>query len=471
MILTFYSKDNPLLRRASPGRGLGALTYETKLIPALRSAATPSFKYAWWSSYLGILFLVLLGGLLCTACGPPGADVVPTFAPPPTPGLPPSATYTVSTGNVAESISARGRIVAQQEATLAFPIGGTLKAVHVSPGDRVSEGDLLAELDAPGAQKAALLAQFDLEQAERALQLKVLQTEQVSPSDLEARLLAAEIGVERARVELAYAQTAYEQALSRHWAPIEETEAHSWTLRLNQWNYQLAQAQLTQVQQEQRAEWKNQELQAEAQELELAIARTQVERARLQRDWATAQLSDTLLAAPLTGVAVSIEKRAGDQVGAYETIGVVADPSQLWIIATILEENVDRIHVGQAATIRLDVYPNQTYSGTVLQIVDQAALWQGSEAYEVTIAFDEGQVVPATIRMGADVSITGRSKGDVLLVPSDAILTIGERQYVELINEDGEGEVERVEIETGLANDEWTEVTAGLREGQVIRIP
>jgi len=443
------------------------------LIPHTKNADTKTETHSHTSRHLPslFLFLLLLAGLPCAACSPPGAGVAPTFAPPPTPGLPPGETYTVTTGDVAESIAARGRIVARQEATLAFPIGGTLKAVHVSPGDRVAEGELLAELDAPGAQKAALLAQFDLEQAERALQLKVLQTEQASPSDLDARLLAAEIGVERARVELAYAQEAYEQALTRHWAPIEETEAHSWTLRLNQWNYQLAQAQLAQVQEARRAERKNQALQAEAQELELAIARTQVERARLQRDWATAQLSDTLLAAPLTGVAVSVEKRPGDQVGAYETIGVVADPSQLWIVATILEENVDRIHVGQRATIRLDVYPNQTYSGTVLQIVDQAAIWQGGRAYEVTIAFDEGQDVPATIRMGADVSIAGRAKEDVLRAPTDAILTIGGRRYVELLDEDGEGEVTRVEIETGLANDEWTEVTAGLREEQVIRIP
>ncbi|MEA3341659.1 MAG: hypothetical protein U9R15_16975, partial [Chloroflexota bacterium] len=199
------------------------------------------------------LFIMLL-----SACSPPGAGVAPTFAPPPTPGLPPGATYTVAVGDVAESIEARGRIVARQEATLVFPIGGVLKAIHVSPGAQVTEGALLAELDAPGAQKAALQAQFDLEQAERELKLKKLQTEQASSSDLDARLLAAEIAMERTRVELAYAQEEYEQALSRHWDPLEATEAYNWTLRLNQWNYQLAQAQLEQVQQAQQAKWKNQ---------------------------------------------------------------------------------------------------------------------------------------------------------------------------------------------------------------------
>ncbi len=413
------------------------------------------------------LLLVLLLG----ACSPPGADVVPTFVPPVTPGLPAGSTYTVEYGDVAETIEMRGRVVAAHEALLMFPLGGTLKAIHVSPGDSVREGDLLAELDAPGAEQEMVKAQFNLEQALRRLEIAELELERATkPPPLDdAEVLAAQIALERAAVELRYARIEYDKALSRPWDPPEVTEAYSWTLRLNEWNYELAQANLEQVQQAQRQAQESRRIDQAVRELEVEMARNQVEQARWLALVASQKLSDTQLTAPLSGLVVSIDKRAGDQVGAYEVVGVVADPDELWVVATALEEDVERIAVGQPITVRLDAYPNEEYAGTVLQISSQSTHWQGQTAYEVTVAFDEEQDVPVVIRMGADVFITGRTQEHVLLVPTRAILTIGGRQYVELVG--AQGAVERVEIQTGISNDDRTEVVAGLQAGQKIRIP
>ncbi|RLC92786.1 MAG: hypothetical protein DRI77_12545 [Chloroflexi bacterium] len=402
--------------------------------------------------------------LLLTACSPPGAGVAPTFAPPPTAGPPPGSIYTVTYGSIAETVELRGRMAAEQEASLMFPVGGTLKAVHVSPGDQVSAGDPLAELDAPDAERAAVEARFNLELAEAQLAIAKLQLEPAAAPQpaANADLLAAQIASAQAEQELQQAQVEYQNALQRPWDPPEATEAYIWTLQLNEWNYELAQARLAQIQQAQQQTRAIQELQVE-------MAQIRVERANWLQVMASEQLSNTLLTVPFSGIVVSIDKRAGDQVGAYETIGVVADPSELWIVATVLEEDVNRVTVGQAATIRLDAYPDQVYSGTVLQVANQTATWQGQDAYKVTIAFDRGQDVPPIMRMGADVTITGRVKENVLLIPTQAILTIGGQEYVELA---GEGsEVKRVEIHTGITNDTETEVVDGLQAGQEIRIP
>jgi len=87
----------------------------------------------------------------------------------------------------------------------------------------------------------------------------------------------------------------------------------------------------------------------------------------------------------------------------------------------------------------------------------------------VTIAFDKGQDVPAIIRMGADISIAGRSKDNVLVVPARAIITIAGQKYVEVIGADGA--VERVQVQIGISNGNETEIVSGLQAGQVIRIP
>lgn len=430
--------------------------------------------------YRRLWLIVHCSLLILASCSPPGANVVPTFVLPPTYDPAPDSVYTVARGSIVETIEARGRVAAEQEARLMFPVGGTLKAIHIAPGDRVEAGMLVAELDAPDAKQNVLMARFDLRLAETQLDIAELELAQVEPpqepSALTLEKLSAQIALERTTVELRYAQIQYDDALKRHWDPIEATEAASWTLRLNEWNYQLAQARLAHVYAQERAQaqaevYARQSLSMTQaiQQLEVEMARMQVEKARFLEARASEQLSDTLLAAPLSGVVVSIEKRPGDQVGAYETIGVIADPSKLWVVATVLEQDIDRINIGQRVTIRLDIHPHKEYTGTILQIVSQATVWQGNSGYEVTVAFDQGQDAPAIMRMGADVGFVGGARQDVLLIPARAILTIGGREYVEVVAQDGD--VERVEIQTGITNGVETEVVSGLEEGQEIRIP
>jgi RND family efflux transporter MFP subunit len=294
------------------------------------------------------------------------------------------------------------------------------------------------------------------------------------PVDVE--LLSAKIALERAQAAVDRARAEYLRALDRIWEPPDVAEAYAWELHLKEQDSQLAEARLTLIQYE-RAQAHTAKLQAREsmsttlaiQELQVEMARNGVERARLRSAWASEQVSSTLLIAPLSGVIVSIEKRPGDEVGAYEAIGTIADPSELWVVATVLEEDVDRITPGRPAEVRFDLYPSRAYTGTVLQMVGHSTMWQGNGAQEVTIAFDRTQVVPAVFRMSADVNIPGRSREEVLLVPTDAILTIGGRAHVEAVTEDGD--VERIEIQTGITDGVNVEILSGLQEGQVIRMP
>jgi HlyD family secretion protein len=175
------------------------------------------------------------------------------------------------------------------------------------------------------------------------------------------------------------------------------------------------------------------------------------------------------LTAPFSGVVLSVEKRAGDQVGPYESLGMIADPSELWVVATVPEQDIDRVAVGQAAQVVLDAYLDDLYQGRILQIANQAVIWQGKKAYEVTITFDEGQEVPTSIRMGADVVIVTRAQEDVLVVPDEAIMMSGGRAYVEVVAPDGT--LRQVDVELGISNGVETEIISGVEAGQTIRLP
>jgi multidrug resistance efflux pump len=274
----------------------------------------------------------------------------------------------------------------------------------------VEEGTLLAELDAPQIKQTALTRQYDLMLAEASL--------------LKAQLRLAQAG-------------SPETAISPDMSP-EEVLA-----RISPERAML--------------------------ELDVEMARLRLERASALHVIASERLSSTQLIASFPGLIISLEKDAGDQVGAYEPFGTLADPTDLWVLATVLEENVSDIVVGQPVDIILDAFPEKTFTGSVLQVSSKPIVWQGENAYEVTITFDEGQEIPATINMGANVQVTGETREDVLIVPTRALITIGDQSYVEVVQDNGD--VERVMVETGLSNAADTEIVAGLKTGQVIRIP
>ena len=181
------------------------------------------------------------------------------------------------------------------------------------------------------------------------------------------------------------------------------------------------------------------------------------------------RLAQTQLKAPFDGVIVSVEKRAGEQLKPYEPLGAIADPSVFRVEATVLEEDILKVALGQPASVTLDAYAAQPFQATVTEIGASPVVWQGKNAYTIYLDFAQPDEAPASIRMGADVRIQVTERADVLLVPETAIARQGERSFVTKRN--GDGSLEQVEVELGVSDGQWVEVVAGLSEGQEIEIP
>lgn len=416
------------------------------------------------------LFLLILAAWALIGCRQPAADLAPTFVPPATPApAQPERTYTVARGDVRETVETRGRVTAKQEALLVFPMSGALKAVHVIPGDQVEAGERLAEIDAPNLEQQVLEREFSLALAE----LQFQQTE-----------VSAEASLSAARNSAAVAQAQYDKTMLDSQLTVEYAEQNRQACMASAKDdaaRQLCEVSLSHTRQRAEAtqDLAQAQLNAAYSELTLAssanytlsveIAALQKRRAEAMYEQAQRRLEDTVLTAPFSGIVLSIEKRAGDQVSPYESLGMIADPSELWVVATVPEQDIDRVAVGQAAQIVLDAYLDDVYHGRILQIANQAVIWQGKKAYEVTITFDEGQEVPTSIRMGADVVIITRAQEDVLVVPDEAIMMSGGRAYVEVVEPDGT--LRQVDVELGISNGAETEIISGVEAGQTIRLP
>ena len=108
-----------------------------------------------------------------------------------------------------EVVALSGDVLPRQTVRVGFRVAGMVSTIHVDEGQRVSAGEVLAELDAEDyrlqleAAKAAVARITD--QYERASRLRT--DNQISPADY----TAAETGVAEGRAKLALAQRQYDQ--------------------------------------------------------------------------------------------------------------------------------------------------------------------------------------------------------------------------------------------------------------------
>jgi RND family efflux transporter MFP subunit len=175
------------------------------------------------------LSALLLAGTGCDALG---------SAPPPTPTAAPKATpqtqratAQVKRGTIVDAIKVLGRVVSAQEADLSFRNSGRIREVYVQPGDMVSAGQVLAELDQrtlpwdlAKARNAVGAAEIRLAQArakdivdDTAIDVLAIRSAEIGVAQAQLALEKVEAGaldqdVKKAQADLASAQAALDKA-------------------------------------------------------------------------------------------------------------------------------------------------------------------------------------------------------------------------------------------------------------------
>lgn len=126
-------------------------------------------------------------------------------------------TVTVRRGRLEQTVEATGNIAPARQQTLTFGISGTVKAVHVKEGDRVSAGTVLAELDTTELALQVRNAELSLRIQEAALAALVATPTAEEVAAAEAALRQAQANLEKVKAgpskeELAAAEAAVQAA-------------------------------------------------------------------------------------------------------------------------------------------------------------------------------------------------------------------------------------------------------------------
>lgn len=173
--------------------------------------------------------------------------------------------------------------------------------------------------------------------------------------------------------------------------------------------------------------------------------------------------------APASGVVISQNVTAAGAAGITYAGSAgsltIADLSHVWVICDVYENDLQTVHLGQHADIRLSAFPGKVFAGTISDI--GALLDPSIRTAKVRI---QVQNPGGALRIGmfATATLTGSQVKQVTTVPATAILQLHDRSYVFLPGA-GSGEFRRTEIKTGRTLDGGAvEVLAGLEQGQQI---
>ena len=105
---------------------------------------------------------------------------------------------------------------------------------------------------------------------------------------------------------------------------------------------------------------------------DISAARAALAGAESRLAYLRRQREEALVRAPADGVIQSIDLRPGDLVAAGQPVVRILEPSELWVRVYVPEPRLGTVKKGARATIKVDTWPNRTFSGRVVEIRDRA---------------------------------------------------------------------------------------------------
>jgi RND family efflux transporter MFP subunit len=372
--------------------------------------------------------------------------------------------------DIATYITLDGQIAPVQESTLSSSQSGTIAAVLVNEGDRVSRGQLLAQID-----DSTLRAQLAANQA----------TVMQAAARLKSSAIQAPISQQQYRSGLSQAQQTLEQARNRVQTDIAALNNAQLVYKSNQ---QLsAQGYVAQTVLEQsRAAFvaAQQELNNARQALPAAQAAlnasqinqnsTQVDqatidanRAALDQSEANVQLLQTQIAqsaivAPFNGVVTQRLLDPGAFASPNQPVVRVSQLDSVYVNANVPDEDLSFVHSGTIASFTSASLPRRTFHGRIVDV--NATPTQGTLSYRARILQENPD---AQLRGGMLVSVTIRKEFHkaAVVVPRTAIFETDQGDNVFTV-EDGKAKLLAVQI--GLQTDTISEVRGTVRPGMVV---
>jgi membrane fusion protein, copper/silver efflux system len=165
---------------------------------------------------------------------------------------------------------------------------------------------------------------------------------------------------------------------------------------------------------------------------------------------------------PASGVVLEKNVVAGTRAMAGNVLYRVGNLGRIWVLADLFESDAPYLQAGQPATMSLPWASGVTWKG-VVQFV-YPTVDEKTRAVRARLAFSNAQL---SFKPGMFVDVNVQVPlGNRLAVPDNALLASGEHRYAFVKR--GEGLLQATEVQVGAIAGDYSEVLAGLAEGEEV---
>lgn len=367
--------------------------------------------------------------------------------------LPETTTTTATLRSITERVSASGKIQPVLEVNISAEVSGQLIALPVVEGDRVNEGDLLAQINPD-----VYIAARNRAQASVNTTLSNLSSAKAMLATSEANLFVAQKAWDR--TQKLFSNGVVSQA------DYDQSEAA----------IQNAKATLT------------------SSEEGVKSANYSILSAKASLQETLDNLSRTTLRAPQSGIVTALVKEVGESVQgngfvAGEVVMKISNLSEMEVDIEVNESDIVRVAMGNKSEIEVDAYLSETFIGQVTEI-GNTALNAGSngfnldqvtnfsvkvgidpESYRHLLADSTLSQSPFRPGMSATVDLLTQNVTDIVSVPIQCVTTRkseeDDKAELGVFLYDNET-VTWTKVETGIQDNRYIEIISGIENGATL---
>ena len=169
------------------------------------------------------------------------------------------------------------------------------------------------------------------------------------------------------------------------------------------------------------------------------------------------------LHAPQDGVVTQIDVREGQRVNAGQTLMMLNGLAKVWIEAALPQALAGAVHPGTPVSVSTSALPRRRFAGTVQAMLPDLDGSTRTQRARIVLANPDGALSPG---MFVQVGLKPALGEATLVIPDEALIATGEQARV--IVADDANHFHPVVVHTGRTADGYTQILAGLQDGQRI---
>ncbi|HEC1783938.1 TPA: efflux RND transporter periplasmic adaptor subunit [Campylobacter lari] len=340
-------------------------------------------------------------------------------------------TYEAKKQDITQSIEAIGEVYAKTQVDVGAQVSGQITKLHVKLGDRVNEGDLIAQIDKDKQQNDLDITKAKLESVR---------------ANLDSKKIALDIATKQYKRE--------EQLYAKKATSLENLE----NLKNNFYSLRASVA----------------ELKAQVTQLEISLKNAQKD------------LAYTTITAPSKGEIINVAVEEGQTLNANQntpSIVRLADLSEMEIRMQIAEADINKISVGKKVKFSILNEPDKKYEAVISSIdpanttisdatsntnLNSSSSASTNAVYYYARVFVKNDNNFLRIGMSTENEIAIKTENNTLVIPTLAIKSDTKGYYVEILKANNISV--KTPVKLGIKDSLNTQILDGINEGDLVII-